>query len=115
MFCERYKVDKDKDGNYFLDMDGTRFKHILNYLRNEQHIPPRNIVQEVITDAMYLGIHSLVDRLKSLDYDWEEVRNFVPNYSDMKEKIIKLGETVDASPDTPPSWKFRPHIILDFW
>lgn len=112
MFSERYKVDKD--GNYFLDMDGTRFKHILNYLRNEQHLPPRNIVQEVITDAMYLGINSLVDRLKSLDYDWEEVRNFFPNYSDMKEKIIKLGETVDASPDTPPSWKFRPHIILDF-
>jgi hypothetical protein len=64
MFSERYKVDKDKDGNYFLDMDGTRFKHILNYLRNEQHLPPRNIAQEVITDAMYLGINSLVDRIK---------------------------------------------------
>lgn len=114
MFSERYKVDRDRDGNYFIDMDGSHFKHILNYLRNDQHLPPRNIAQEVMVDAMYLGINSLVDRLKALDNNWEEIRNSVPCYSEMKEKIIRLGETVDVSSEVPPSWKFHPHVILDF-
>lgn len=114
MFSERYKVDRDRDGNYFIDMDGIHFKHILNYLRNDQHLPPRNIAQEILVDAMYLGINSLVDRLRALDNNWEEIRNSVPSYSEMKEKIIRLGESVDVSPDIPPSWKFHPHIILDF-
>ncbi|XP_071177269.1 BTB/POZ domain-containing protein KCTD18-like [Mytilus edulis] len=114
MFSERYTLDKDKDENFFLDMDGSRFKHILNYLRNEQHLPPRNIAQEVLEDATYLGINTLVDHIRSLDHDWEDVRNSVPYYSEMKEKIIKLGETVDAHSEVPPSWKFHPHVILDF-
>jgi hypothetical protein len=36
MFSERYKVDKDKDGNYFLDMDGT----YPNNLEQNFELPP---------------------------------------------------------------------------
>jgi BTB/POZ domain-containing protein KCTD7/14 len=34
MFSGRHNVNKDEDGRYFIDRDGTHFRYILNYLRD---------------------------------------------------------------------------------
>ena len=36
MFSGRHTLDIDKDGYYFIDQDGTHFRHILNFLRNPE-------------------------------------------------------------------------------
>ncbi|NYT47305.1 MAG: hypothetical protein H0A75_06710 [Candidatus Methanofishera endochildressiae] len=41
MFSGRYPIQKGKDGNYFIDRDGTHFNHILNFLRDERCMPPK--------------------------------------------------------------------------
>ena len=33
MFSGRHPVEKEEDGSYFIDRDGTHFRYILNYLR----------------------------------------------------------------------------------
>ncbi|KAJ7384133.1 hypothetical protein OS493_023460 [Desmophyllum pertusum] len=34
MFSGRHKLVQEPDGSYFVDRDGTHFRHILNYLRD---------------------------------------------------------------------------------
>ena len=34
MFSGRHQLPQDKDGYYFIDQDGTHFRHIINFLRN---------------------------------------------------------------------------------
>jgi hypothetical protein len=36
MFSGRHTLDIDKDGFYFIDQDGTHFRHIINFLRNPE-------------------------------------------------------------------------------
>ena len=36
MFSGRHQLPKDKDGFYFIDQDGTHFRHIINFLRNPE-------------------------------------------------------------------------------
>ena len=33
MFSGRHELKTDEDGGYFIDRDGTHFRHILNFLR----------------------------------------------------------------------------------
>ena len=43
MFSGRHNVQKDEDGRYFIDRDGTHFRYILNYLRDgNTYIPVDN-------------------------------------------------------------------------
>ena len=36
MFSGRHQLPKDKDGYFFIDQDGTHFRHIINFLRNPE-------------------------------------------------------------------------------
>lgn len=43
MFSGRHFVQKDEDGRYFIDWDGTHFRYILNFLRDgNTYIPTEN-------------------------------------------------------------------------
>jgi len=43
MFSGRHFVQKDEDGRYFIDRDGTHFRYILNFLRDgNTYIPTDN-------------------------------------------------------------------------
>jgi hypothetical protein len=64
MFSGRYPIQKDKDGNYFIDRDGTHFSHILNFLRDESCMPPKKSAQEVMKEVLFYGIGQLEKRLK---------------------------------------------------
>ena len=40
MFSGRHLTAIDEDGRYFIDRDGTHFRHILNFLRDgETYLP----------------------------------------------------------------------------
>lgn len=40
MFSGRHAVQKDDKGDYFIDRDGRLFKHVMNFLRDDQLEPP---------------------------------------------------------------------------
>ena len=65
MFSGRHYVKKEEDGSYFIDRDGTHFRHILNYLRDgfcdEETLPTdRGIQTELLTEAEYYQLSGLV-------------------------------------------------------
>lgn len=66
MFSGRYVIDKDSDGNYFIDRDGIYFNYILNFLRNDQDLLLVVFVEEVLKEVMFYGIVFLIDVMKNL-------------------------------------------------
>ena len=93
LFSGRYQVDQDKDGNYFLDSNGTVFSHILEYLRYGT-LPPTNMVLPVFRESEYYGLHSLAEKLElkpeiaSLQVK-ESHRAQFPGYSNARDEIIR--------------------------
>lgn len=47
MFSGRHELDTDSEGRYFIDRDGTYFKHILNFLRDGNQLPSADVALEV--------------------------------------------------------------------
>ena len=108
LFSGRYQVDKDAEGNYFLDSNGMLFGYLLEYLRTGL-IPPREQSVQLYREASYYGIHELVDRLQFMPQVCRvmvkeaHISQF-PNYANIKEEVIrkaienatftKLGEVI---------------------
>lgn len=65
MFSGRYVIDKDSEGNYFIDRDGIYFNYILNFLRNDQDLLLVVFVEEVLKEVMFYGIVFLIDVMKN--------------------------------------------------
>jgi hypothetical protein len=57
---------KDKDGNYFIERNGKHFDHILDFLRDDKYLPPKDVMKEVLKDAKYFGLYEYVYRLQPL-------------------------------------------------
>ncbi|CAF1208875.1 unnamed protein product [Adineta ricciae] len=98
MFSGRYDLTKDKDGNIFIDRDGTYFGHILNYLRCDQ-MPPESVALNVLREGEMFCINSLVAKLEgSSPYvislrRRESFRRLIPDYEHMKVDIVnRSGE-----------------------
>jgi len=71
MFSGRHDLEtmKCSDGSFFIDRDGTHFRHILNYLRDGENVVesfPKSaeILQEILREAMYYQFEALVTALK---------------------------------------------------
>eukprot|EP00112_Aurelia_sp_Birch-Aquarium-sp1_P001394 Seg1148.2 transcript_id=Seg1148.2/GoldUCD/mRNA.D3Y31 product="BTB/POZ domain-containing protein KCTD7" protein_id=Seg1148.2/GoldUCD/D3Y31 len=67
MFSENFDLVKGDDGAYFIDRDGTHFRHILNFLRSGDR-PPENILEtaeeELIREAEFFGLGRLAEIIK---------------------------------------------------
>eukprot|EP00112_Aurelia_sp_Birch-Aquarium-sp1_P008379 Seg1920.3 transcript_id=Seg1920.3/GoldUCD/mRNA.D3Y31 product="BTB/POZ domain-containing protein KCTD7" protein_id=Seg1920.3/GoldUCD/D3Y31 len=67
MFSENVDLVKGDDGAYFIDRDGTHFRHILNFLRSGDS-PPENILEtakeELIREAEFFGLGRLAEIIK---------------------------------------------------
>ena len=71
MFSGRHSVQREEDGSYFIDRDGTHFRYILNYLRdggfrNDTQPSDVTIVRELLTEAEYYQLTGLVALLKDI-------------------------------------------------
>lgn len=95
LFSGRYQVDKDADGNYFLDSNGILFGYLLEFLRNGL-LPPREQSVALYREASYYGLHELVEKLQymppvvSLCVKEAHKLQF-PGYEEIKENVIKVA------------------------
>ena len=69
MFSETFDLVKGGDGAYFIDRDGTHFRHILNFLRFED-VPPEKVLktsakEELMREAEFFGLAPLVEMIKN--------------------------------------------------
>lgn len=67
MFSGRHFVQKDEDGRYFIDRDGTHFRYILNFLRDgNTYIPTDNqqLVDELFEEVSFYGLEELLNKLE---------------------------------------------------
>jgi len=65
-------VEADEDGNYFIDRDGTNFRHILNYLRGNfrvSHVDPV-VKRELLDEANFYGLPGMMKLLASFICIW---------------------------------------------
>jgi hypothetical protein len=60
MFSGSFAVETDRDGNYFIDRDGTHFRYILNFLRDGSCNFPNHVAKELLAEARYYKIDELV-------------------------------------------------------
>ena len=73
MFSASFNLKQSDDGCYFVDRDGTHFRHILNYLRSGT-APVLSVLktdaEEILHEAEYYGLVGLVKAINSkLDGD----------------------------------------------
>ncbi|XP_065914492.1 uncharacterized protein [Dysidea avara] len=73
MFSGRHDLEpmKCSDGSFFIDRDGTHFRHILNYLRDGEEVMeslPQSpeTVRELLREAKYYQLKGFVTALKPL-------------------------------------------------
>ena len=69
MFSGRHELQKESDGSYFVDRDGTHFRHILNFLRDgsvDTDMLPNNSVtlKELLREAKYYQLKGLVQYIE---------------------------------------------------
>ncbi|CAC5413468.1 unnamed protein product [Mytilus coruscus] len=87
-------VFKDKDGNYFIDRNGKYFQYILSYLRDESCLPPVKIFKQVLVEAKFYNLKTLVTKLETCEtkYDFSaKFPNVTPTYHAIREKISRFG------------------------
>lgn len=83
MFSGQHALTPDKDGSYFIDRDGTHFRHILNFLRDGpaslQPLPPQDmrLLSELRTEAEYYKMQRMVDALRIKMSDGKAAGDFV--------------------------------------
>ena len=71
MFSGQYELKREADGSYFLDRDGTHFRHILNYLRDDSldysTLPNESkALRELMREAKYYQLTDMVRDLENL-------------------------------------------------
>lgn len=67
MFSGRYAMKEEADGSYFVDRDGSQFRYILNYLRdNTVTLPPNRLLHlELLREANFFQLAGLVEQIKA--------------------------------------------------
>ena len=100
MFSAKFNLKTDDDGCYFIDRDGTHFRHILNYLRSGT-TPVSSILnafsEEISIEAEYYGLVGLLNAIKAKlngDIDNDEDDKGVAEEGD-EELKESLGEIVN--------------------
>nr|KAG5709351.1 hypothetical protein BaRGS_029200 [Batillaria attramentaria] len=72
MFKGQHSIQPDADGSYFIDRDGTNFRHVLNFLRDGpaslQHLPGQDqrLLSELRVEAEYYQLHKMADILRAM-------------------------------------------------
>ena len=67
-FSSSFELKQGNDGCYFIDRDGTYFRHILNYLRSGKTPVPSILkmdLEEILGEAEYYGLVGLVKAIRT--------------------------------------------------
>lgn len=109
MFSGRYGLIQDADGSYFIDRDGTHFRYILNFLRDNTVIVPPNYLlhMELLKEADFYQLDGLAEiikqNLKRLDPDtdkdarWMDKRQQKYYYSSQRPSVMLPSGNSSAS------------------
>ena len=70
LFSGRFELNLDDDGVYFIDRDGTHFRHILNFLRTyprrlDLRTMPQAQREEILEEAEFYGMLDCIDLVPS--------------------------------------------------
>ena len=67
MFSGRQKIDKDSKGNYFIDGDGSLFRHVLNFLRTGELCLPQSFdeFEQLSAEARFYQLDNLIEAIKT--------------------------------------------------
>lgn len=117
MFSGRYGLIQDSDGSYFIDRDGTHFRYILNYLRDNTVILPPNYLlhMELLKEADFYQLDGLAEiikqNLKRLDPDtdkdarWMDKRQQKYYYSSQRPSVMlpSVNTASISNTNTSPS------------
>jgi len=65
MFSEKSDSKSSEDGSYFIDRDGTHFRHILNYFRIGRLIVPEDqvICKKLLAEAEFYQVEGIIKAL----------------------------------------------------
>lgn len=102
MFSGRYNLVRDKTGYIFIDRDGRYFGDILSYIRCDR-MPPEPIVLNVLREAEFFCISSLISKLENSSPSVialrrrESFRRLIPDYEHMKMDIINKSTEKHSS------------------
>lgn len=72
MFKGQHLVTPDADGSYFIDRDGTNFRHVLNFLRDGppslHHLPGHDLrlLSELRVESEHYQLHRMTDTLQAV-------------------------------------------------
>jgi hypothetical protein len=115
MFSGRYGLIQDSDGSYFIDRDGTHFRYILNFLRDNTVIVPPNYLlhMELLKEADFYQLDGLAEivkqNLKRLDPDtdkdarWMDKRQQKYYYSSQRPSVMLPSGNTSSSSSTTTS------------
>ena len=71
MFDSNFPLKLEDDGSYFIDRDGTHFRYILNFLRDNNLNVPSNesLINELLSEVKYYQIKPMFDAfiIKQID------------------------------------------------
>jgi len=91
MFSGRFDTKPSEDGSYFIDRDGTHFRHILNYLRSGQLTVPDDKIlrRELLAEAEFYQVEGIISELTARPF-----KDSVILSSDQRETLMNwLKET----------------------
>lgn len=93
MFSGRHNLVTESDGSYFLDRDGTYFRYVLNYLRDDFQVetfPTDEVtLREIQNEARYYQLLRLVESIEELlnppppapDFTQDEINDMLATVS----------------------------------
>ena len=93
MFSGRQKIAKDSKGNYFIDRDGSLFRHVLNFLRTWELCLPQTF-DEFEQLRVEADFYQVGDLIKALQIPGEGPRKN-PSSSDGQGVIIIFADHTD--------------------
>jgi len=109
MFSGRFPLHLDSDGSVFIDRDGTRFRHVLNWLRTGT-LPSFDCTwryEEVLEEADFFALGDLAELVRNKIEESEEMELARRTAEEQNHKsrsvhvmVIGKGQAAPATPNT---------------
>ena len=105
MFSGRHKLLQESDGCYFVDRDGTHFRHILNYLRDgfrADMLPQDEVsLREIVNEAHYYQLSGLVAGVENVLDPPPPAPDFTQNEINDMLATLTRQTTTNTTPSGP--------------